>query len=437
MDATLRFVTTDEEKEAVYRLRYELYVEDQGLFMDEADHERRWLTDSHDAESPIIVAEIEGRLVGTIRLTWGGATHFGQASRESYDVPRFEGVVDERDIILVSRLLVRPELRGGPLGCQLFSKVFEFAAEHNAELILGTCEIHLVSHYRKLGFRPFGELYNHPTNGILVPIVAVTGDFDYLQRVGATTLDILRRRSRPTRHLEQIVARATEGLCIESQELHDPEQYRREVCRSIAGAEGEPCGLIRDLSPDETQTLLVKSHILTCATGDALFLKGHVSRTLFVLLSGSLEVRANGAVTRIEERGAAVGEVATLSSHPRIHDVVAGSQGARVLALSYGNLRRIMAGHSSLAAKLLRFLALGLCDQLVERDQLVARDQLLARDQDPREPIVERRPKIRRWSHRAQGGLGSVSHRLPSRRPSHSGTTSRRYLRSGSASVGR
>ena len=39
MEVKLYTATTEDQKEAAYRLRYELYVEDQELFQNEADHE--------------------------------------------------------------------------------------------------------------------------------------------------------------------------------------------------------------------------------------------------------------------------------------------------------------------------------------------------------------------------------------------------------------
>lgn len=371
MQADLHWVTTEKERADVYRLRYEIYVEGQGLFQDEADHERRLLTDEHDADAHIAVAKIDGRLVGTVRLDWGGDVPFSSATREAYDVSRFAGVVDESDVVLVSRLVVRPELRGATLGFDLFLKVFEFAAEHGAELILGSCESHLLSHYRKLGFRPFGELYNHPTNGVLVPIAAVMADFEHLRRIDSPSLRVARRRTKPVRRLEEIVARVTDKPAIVSQELEDTEKYWGEVSRCLADSDGEPRGILGELSRPEAAVLLAKSHLLTCNGGDALTLKGHVSRTLYILLSGNLDIYDDGAhVARVSERGSILGEVAALSKAPRISDLVAGPGGARVLALSDSNLRKILASHDALAAKFLLFVARRLCQKLIDRSRV-------------------------------------------------------------------
>ena len=80
MAIQFRFAESEEDKIAVYRLRYELYVEDQGLFLAEADHENRWLTDTYDAFSDIAMAEDNGRLIGSMRITMSYAHPFSQES---------------------------------------------------------------------------------------------------------------------------------------------------------------------------------------------------------------------------------------------------------------------------------------------------------------------------------------------------------------------
>ena len=48
MDLQFQFATTTAEREAVYRLRYEVYVEERGAYKDVADHENRLLFDTYD-----------------------------------------------------------------------------------------------------------------------------------------------------------------------------------------------------------------------------------------------------------------------------------------------------------------------------------------------------------------------------------------------------
>ena len=70
MNVTMRFASTDADRAAAYRMRYELYVTGQGLFADEADHERRWLIDEDDRHAHLILAECRGQIIGSVRINW-------------------------------------------------------------------------------------------------------------------------------------------------------------------------------------------------------------------------------------------------------------------------------------------------------------------------------------------------------------------------------
>ncbi len=154
----------------------------------------------------------------------------------------------------------------------------------------------------------------------------------------------------------------TQDLAVKSRGFDDTGEYW-----AVAfGAEGLH-GILDELSREEASVLLAKSHILHCRPRDAIILKGHVSRTLYMLLEGSLEVvDGDRVVARVETPGALVGEVAFFTGE-RMSDVVAGPDGAKVLALSAGNLKEIISSYGPMAAKFLYFTAEGLCRKLLER----------------------------------------------------------------------
>ena len=368
MQVTIRFADNDEDLAAIYHLRYRLYVEDQGLFSEQADHERRWLHDKQDEHGRLLLAEVEGRVVGTLRMNFGADAPFDEETRSTYGLDRFTAVVDEGDIVVGTRLLVDPEQRGGSLSFQLLERGFECAAERNAELAFGDCEPHLVNLYCSLGFRPYRGFYNHPTNGMLVPLVIATGDLEGLRAMSSPMLRALSRRTRPSELVEQIRPLIKEHSPVLSKAQSDPLQYRRALTQWLGDDEVGLVGLLGELSRGETEVLLAGSHIFSCLAGDALIRDGHTSRTLYMLLHGSLEVRDNGVVVaQVSEPGALVGEVAFFSTGERMADVFAGEEGARVLSLSDRVLRKIIEHNPVVAAKFLYFVARALSGKLLER----------------------------------------------------------------------
>jgi len=63
---------TEEVRRAVYRLRHDVYVEEMGRYRSIADHKQRMLYEDCDDQSRISYAEMDGEVVATARLTWGG-----------------------------------------------------------------------------------------------------------------------------------------------------------------------------------------------------------------------------------------------------------------------------------------------------------------------------------------------------------------------------
>jgi predicted GNAT family N-acyltransferase len=366
MNINLRVASSDEDRAAIYRLRYELYVEDQHLFQDEADHERRWLIDEYDRYSQLVLAEVDGRIVGTLRLTATAPLPFFEELRKTYEISRFRNVLDDGDIFVVTRLVVRPEHRGSDLSFRLFGVGCKLAAEQDIDLIVGNCEIHLLSHYEKFGFRSYGELYSHPTNGVLASIALVTGDLDHLSKIKSPLHTVLSRRAEPPdqARVARIVTALTERAAVTSKFLLTTRTYMAEVSDLISDVDGL-CGLIPDLTLAEARMLLQRSPIMACQGGDAIIRKGHVTRTLYMLLAGSLEVGdEQGLLARVTDRGTIVGEVAFFSPGERIRDVLAGPEGARVLALNDATLRALIAENGPVAAKFLHFVACGLAAKL-------------------------------------------------------------------------
>lgn len=365
----LRWAETEDDRAAAYRLRYDLYVTDQGLFKDVADHDRRWLTDSYDRVSRIALAEVDGAVVGTARLTFGGEAVFSEETRREYDLDRFAGVVDDAELCILARFLVRKEFRGnGMLSFQLLWTAWECAAVHGLELLLGSCEPHLLNRYRGLGSQPYGKLYNHPTSGALVPIAVVLGDLAHMRRIKSPMVSALARRTRPHDRVDHILPLIRSRDPTILSRGHDTERHWNAIFRWLSGGSGPLSGILSELSWDEASLLMAKSHIIDCRAGDAIILKGHVSRTLYVLLQGTLEVFDGGRkVATVEESGALVGEVAFFTGGQRMSDVLAGPEGARVLALSAGNLQQIIDHHGPMAAKFLHYVVRGLCEKLLER----------------------------------------------------------------------
>ena len=123
--------TTQEEREAVYRFRYRVYVEEFGRELGSPDHERRWVKDADD-EAPCTTILYTGTLdniTGTVRLRHWRAGEVPRHDAHELSMDRF------------------PDIEERNTGAQVFLCVQEVLALHlnepEQEMGLGVARVEL------------------------------------------------------------------------------------------------------------------------------------------------------------------------------------------------------------------------------------------------------------------------------------------------------
>ena len=238
-----------------------------------------------------------------------------------------------------------------------------------ADLLVGNCEVHLLNHYVKMGFRAYGGIYNHPQNGVLVPIALITGDIDHVRKLKSPLLPVFEAAGmtideEKVNRLRMLIA---DEAAVRSKLESSTMTYMHQISDILENKEGLS-EIIPDLQPEEARTLLKMSLIMNCNAGDGIIVQGHVSRTVYILLSGSLDVRHdNRLIAQIDRRGEVVGEVAFFTDSARMSDVYAGPNGARLLALNDRVLRDMTKTHGPVAAKFLYYITQSVCNKLRQK----------------------------------------------------------------------
>jgi len=364
MDVQVRFARTEDELAAIYRLRYATYVEELHLYTSQADHTRRWLADAEDAAAHQLYAEVEGQVVGTLRLHLGGTGAIPASLATRFELERFSPQVPVEKLCVVGRFMVRRDMRGTAVPYRLIQESIRFQLEQGLELTVCDCQPHLLNLYTSLGFRPYLGTYDHPEFGVMVPLVLVLRDVEHLEWMGSPLRALLPMDAPISDVASRIGPLLESARGVLSQEATDPDQYWREVHGLLSHSRPT---VFAGLSEPELRAVLSSSHVIECAPGDYLIRKGQMARTVFVVLSGSLEVRDGERVVARTAQGEVLGEVAFLLSTPRISDVCATGAGARVLCLSEKSLRGLIDSNSRAAALLLLNLSRALALKLVQR----------------------------------------------------------------------
>lgn len=352
----VRIAETTEEREAVQRVRYSIYVEELGRYGSVADHERRLLADPEDEISWLFYALEGDEVVASTRITWGGVADFSDRQIQQYGLGPFLAEIPSELIAVGERTLVRSDRRGSAALETLMATTKAHTDEHDLRVVFGACEPHLLSLYVGMGQQPYADRnINSEEAGYLIPLVSFVPDAEALRGVGDGD------------GLPAVVeAVVTGGGAVTAGTLTRPENYWGEVHGALSDLEETRPTAFDEFTAEEEQRCIARSNIIGCDAGDRLLKAGGTARNMFIVLDGTLEVFDGDRVVGVLTKGDAFGEMAFLLETPRQFDVCAATDGVRVLSLSEGTLRRMIAEDPMVAAKLMLNVSKMLCLRLIK-----------------------------------------------------------------------
>lgn len=358
---------TEEERRAVYRLRYDVYVEEMGRYQTVADHKQRMLYEEVDEQSRISYAAIDGEVVATARLTWGGDGPIPQRMIDQYGLAPFLAELPASAIAVGERAMVRPHLRGTDVLFKMMIAGREWVSERRIQLVFGDCEPHLLNLYLSRGARTYSKKnINSPEAGYLIPIVTVVEDIEYLRQIKSPLAEHTRDFGADARIPDIIKRIFAEGTAVKSRLQTTSASYWNEVHSALSELDASRTSALDGFSEEEAARCLEKSTIIECEAGDRVLKKGGVARNLFVVLDGTLEVRDGDVIQAVFRPGDVFGEMAFLLERPRSADVYAATDDARILSLSEAQLRTMIKSDPAVAAKLLLNISKMLCHRILK-----------------------------------------------------------------------
>jgi hypothetical protein len=213
--------------------------------------------------------------------------------------------------------------------------------------------------YMARGHRPYASRnINSHEAGYLIPTVNFVPDADALRGVGSRTGE---------GDLPECVATLlSEPGSVRSHALSEPEAYWDEIHQTLESLHAQRITAFDRFTEDEAQRCIARSNIITCAPGDRVLKRGGAARNIFVVLDGSLEVLDDDRIVGTLGPGDVFGEMSFLLERQRSFDVDAAADDTRILSLSEGALRNMIAEDATVAAKLLLNVSKMLCVRLIK-----------------------------------------------------------------------
>ncbi|VAW38148.1 hypothetical protein MNBD_CHLOROFLEXI01-319 [hydrothermal vent metagenome] len=350
MDIQVRYAESKDELQSIFQLRYEIYNQEMNKESVAVDHEKKVLTDSNDDTARILYATVGGEIAGTLRIHWGGDTPFPAEFNETYDLSRFESIVSPDQMVILTQFMVSKQFRGTLLPFQLLGASAQFSLDNKVQLSFCDCRPHLLNLYTRLGYRTYTKTFNNVTVGLLIPLVLVIEDIEYFQRLNSPLLRFATGDFNPPVPRE-ILSLIPQAPTIQSVASEAAAQWARSY--GLLSDSHERTSTIFDgLNEDEVTKLMKRSFVIKCELNDLVIRKNTVDRTMFIILSGLVEVREGAQVVTVLSQGDVVGELAFLLHADHLSDVYAASEDVQLLSLNEKSVLGLMENEPAIASRL-------------------------------------------------------------------------------------
>ena len=365
---TLRSADTDADKAAIYRFRFDVFGREMGLLGPIENWEEHSFHDPDDEHSHHILAETGGTVIGAIRTTHGEHCANSPELLDTYELAPFLEVLTPDQIGVVTRLMVSSELRGSLLSLHLVKKTAEYCLQQGIECVFIDCQPHLVPFYQRYGYRSYRTVFNDPYVGVLVPLVLIVSDFEHLAQVRSPFYKIITSMREPNPELAHTLSSMINNVpSIVTEELQGDDFFQEAINHHLEHNQDEDLGVLAGLSTEDINMLTRGSYLMRCKQDDVIIHESHATRTMFLVIDGTLECQHEGKTLGFVSKGDIVGEFAYLANTARSADVKVISSEASVLAFEIKHMNRLIETHPRLAARCLMNLSRSLCLKFINQ----------------------------------------------------------------------
>jgi GNAT superfamily N-acetyltransferase len=204
MNLQVREVRTREEKEKLYRFRYQLSRNGTDRREYHANRLRKRIKDELDIDAVNLIALDHSEIVGAIRINHAWRCALG-IHADFFRMREVAGADHPSHTCVLSRLLVHPDFRHDSLGYRLCAAAYKNALARDARFAFLHCQDDLIYYFSVLGFKAYMGRTLHREFGQVVPMKLDLLDEQYLMRIGSPLLPHLRGWKQSKQHSVRVV----------------------------------------------------------------------------------------------------------------------------------------------------------------------------------------------------------------------------------------
>ncbi len=350
--------TTLSEKEAIYRLRYQIYVEEMSMNLTSVDHNNTFLYDELDNWSILLYAKAGLQLIGTIRINIGQLSEFPSDLAQFLSLNIFQKFYEETDspgqFAYCSKLMVSPYYRNTAALYLLTARAYEIGCS-KVQFCFGVCNIHLLRLYEQIGWRRLGQTFTAPGyDGILIPLFLLMDDIAHLRAVRSPLYRLACKRIRLNARTGEWVKSKIPELSINiHSQLISEDQLWRLLQKKFQHDPTQIVDILKGLSVESARKFVhCCGIIIKFKPGDYITLRGTTSHTLNILIIGKLFPFSNKVDSDNVLPGQSFG-ISGLVGNPKDLADISAVTDTEILSISRLSFEKFRKIHEAAANKIL------------------------------------------------------------------------------------
>ncbi len=159
---TVKMATSAEERAEVFRIRYEVYIEEMGWSSKYADHATRMIHEPLDETGILWIAVVGGRIVGSLRGNISACSDLGHYK----DLYRLRALPEyPSGVGILTNFVIHREHRDLSVALALVRAAYAEGEQRGVVSAFLDCEPRMVRLYAWLGFKVHVPIIDHPEYG--------------------------------------------------------------------------------------------------------------------------------------------------------------------------------------------------------------------------------------------------------------------------------
>ncbi|MFM7427657.1 MAG: cyclic nucleotide-binding domain-containing protein [Elainella sp.] len=347
--AKIIVATTESERQAIYRFRYQVYVEEMQKQPRSADHLARTLTDALDETATLLYMTQGDQIIAALRRSRLDHCRLPDGLEQTLALAQFADAFPRSRLSLSSRFVVAAEWRNSLAPGSLILATYRMAREQGIQFDFLHAAPWLLPFYKSLGYRCYAPHFLESDVGLQIPQVLLLEDLDYLQAVRSPLLRVARQfpnRSEARDWFAKL-----------------PAVHPLPIPPTIPGWQ--------TLDADTVQQLMQAATVYSLPPGQAVVRLGDVTNAMFIVLTGEVEVSYVNSQTdpaasavAILKPGQTFGETNLFNPSPSLEQAVTLTP-TDLLILPKSALAKLMKTIPATMCQILLNASRSLCDRYI------------------------------------------------------------------------